>query len=718
MTIPAGTRLGPYEILSPLGAGGMGEVYRARDTRLAREVAVKVLPANRARDPDALARMEREAQAIAALSHPNILAIHDLGTDQGVFFVVTELLEGETLRSRLASSGLPWRKSVEIGAAIADGLAGAHLKGIVHRDLKPDNIFLTRDGRVKILDFGLARLQPVIIQQDQTSAPTTPPQTEPGLLMGTVGYMSPEQARGSSADTRSDIFALGCVLYEMLTGRRAFSRPTAPETLTAILNEDPPDVSESGKQVPAGLTRLLRRCLEKNPEERLQAARDLAFDLRSILSDSEIEKTSSSPRVEISPQAPADHIRGVEETAAARSPVRVGSSRRRRGLLFGALALLVSLLIAAALLVPRARERARFQATLASLESAAAAGHLDEVSGLLQEKGLDLAEPRLAGLAQKAGGTLSVTSEPPGAAVTVTRAQPVSGFASRRPLTIGRAPASARLLAGEYLVRLTADGMNPVEFLEPIAVGKDSRAARKLVATTAATEGMTLVDEGASSASREGSVVPAFLIDKNEVTNTQFLRFIAAGGYRDQTFWPETLIVNGKATPWKAAMPAFLDRTGLPGPRSWSGGNFPEGKGDHPVVGVSWYEATAYGRWLGKELPTREQWWRAALGDTRWAFPWGNDVKTAESRANFGLVGTRPIGSYPLGVSPFGCFDMAGNVREWLREPAADSAMRSVVGGSWEDPAYMFEASHIETFEPAFSNNSIGFRLVRPVPGR
>ncbi|HEV8117699.1 MAG TPA: SUMF1/EgtB/PvdO family nonheme iron enzyme, partial [Thermoanaerobaculia bacterium] len=195
-------------------------------------------------------------------------------------------------------------------------------------------------------------------------------------------------------------------------------------------------------------------------------------------------------------------------------------------------------------------------------------------------------------------------------------------------------------------------------------------------------------------------------------------RFIAAGGYRDQTFWPETLIVNGKATPWKAAMPAFLDRTGLPGPRSWSGGNFPEGKADHPVVGVSWYEATAYGRWLGKELPTREQWWRAALGDTRWAFPWGNDVKTAESRANFGLVGTRPVGSFLLGVSPFGCFDMAGNVREWLREPAGDSALRSVVGGSWEDPAYMFEASHIETFEPAFSNNAIGFRLVRPVPGR
>ncbi len=250
MALASGTRLGPYEILSPLGAGGMGEVYRARDTRLGREVAVKVLPVHRAQDPDAVARLEREAQAVAALSHPNILAIHDLGKDQGVFYVVTELLEGETLRNRLASSALPWRKAVEIGAAIADGLSGAHLKGVIHRDLKPDNIFLTRDGRVKILDFGLARLSPVMSQQDQTSAPTTPPQTEPGILMGTVGYMSPEQARGLPADTRSDVFSLGSVLYEMLTGRRAFSRPTAPETLTAILNEDPPDVSESGNRSP------------------------------------------------------------------------------------------------------------------------------------------------------------------------------------------------------------------------------------------------------------------------------------------------------------------------------------------------------------------------------------------------------------------------------------------------------------------------------------
>jgi serine/threonine protein kinase len=724
MTLAAGARLGPYEILAPLGAGGMGEVYRARDTRLGREVAVKVLPAHRAQDPDALARLEREAQAVAALSHPNILAIHDLGMDQGVFFVVTELLEGETLRNRIASSALPWRKAVEIGAAIADGLAGAHLKGVIHRDLKPDNIFITRDSRVKILDFGLARLAPMIFQQDQTSAPTTPPKTEPGILMGTVGYMSPEQARGSFADTRSDVFSLGCVLYEMLTGRRAFSRPTAPETLTAIMNEDPPDVSESGKQVPAGLSRLVRRCLEKNPEERLQAARDLAFDLRSILSDSEFDKTSSGPgepprRAGEVTAGPAPIQDPAGASSPAEPPVRAVIPRAKRAFLSGGLAGLVLLLIATGLFVRRTQETGRFRAMTERLESAAAAGRLDEVSGLLQEKGLDLGDERLAVLAKRVAGTLSVVSDPPGATVAVKRVPPLAGFASRQEVTIGLAPITARrLVVGEYLVRLSMDRMNPVDFLVRIEAGKDLPVVRKLLPSTAASDGMTLVDEGGSAVSPPGAAVPGFQIDKYEVSNARFLRFVSAGGYREQTFWPETLIVKGRPTQWATALQAFVDRTGLPGPRSWSGGNFPEGKGDHPVVGVSWYEATAYARWLGKELPTREQWWRAALGDTRGAFPWGNDVKTAEIRANFELVGTRPVGSYPLGVSPFGCFDMAGNVREWLRDPASDPALRSVVGGSWEDPAYMFELSHTEAFDPAFANQAIGFRLVLPLAGR
>ncbi len=277
MSLPNGVHLGPYEILAPIGAGGMGEVYRARDSRLDRDVAIKVLPERLSQDLQALARFEREAKAVAALSHPNVVAIHDVGEEKGVRFVVTELLEGETLRSRLRSA-IPWRKAVDMGIAVADGLAAAHAKGITHRDLKPENIFLTSDGRVKILDFGLARVQASPSAQPASTIQT---ETEAGMVMGTVGYMSPEQVRGEPADASSDIFSLGCVLYEMLAGRRPFARETAVQTMAAILDVQPPPAG-SGKEFPADLDRVVARCLEKNRPERFQSAHDLALALRTI----------------------------------------------------------------------------------------------------------------------------------------------------------------------------------------------------------------------------------------------------------------------------------------------------------------------------------------------------------------------------------------------------------------------------------------------------
>ena len=284
MRLTTGARLGSYEIESSLGAGGMGEVYRARDPRLDRDVAIKVLPAPLGNDPEALARFEREAKAVAALSHPNILAIHDFGREQGVPFAVMELLVGETLRSRLARSTLPWRRAVEIGAAVAEGLAAAHAKGITHRDLKPENIFLTSDGQVKILDFGLARVKSALSAREHGSAPTMAAATRPGTVMGTVGYMSPEQVCGEEAGPPSDLFSFGCVLYEMVAGRKAFGRLTAPETLAAILRDEPPGVGDTPGAIPPELERLIAHCLEKNKEERFQSARDLAFGLRAILS--------------------------------------------------------------------------------------------------------------------------------------------------------------------------------------------------------------------------------------------------------------------------------------------------------------------------------------------------------------------------------------------------------------------------------------------------
>jgi Tol biopolymer transport system component len=283
MTISPGSRLGPYEVLSPIGAGGMGEVYRARDSRLGREVAIKVLPPSFSNDADRLRRFEQEAKAAGLLNHPNITAVYDIGSHEGAPYVVSELLEGETLRAALAGGRLSPRKAIDYALQMAHGLAAAHEKGIVHRDLKPENLFVTKDGRVKILDFGLAKLTHAEEgSEQQTDLPTATAGTEPGVVLGTLGYMAPEQVRGRKADVRSDIFSFGAILYEMLSGKRAFHGDSAADTMSAILREDPPDLSLTNQNLPPGLERIVRHCLEKNPEQRFQSARDLAFDLESL----------------------------------------------------------------------------------------------------------------------------------------------------------------------------------------------------------------------------------------------------------------------------------------------------------------------------------------------------------------------------------------------------------------------------------------------------
>ena len=281
MSLVAGTKLGPYEIQSSLGTGGMGEVYRARDTRLGREVALKVLPEFFSRDPDRLRRFEQEARAVAALNHPNILAIHDIGEQDGTPFLVSELLEGNSLRAEIEPGALSPRKATDYAVQIAHGLAAAHDKNIIHRDLKPENVFVTKEGRVKILDFGLAKLVPGAGANAESAGLTSSP-TESFVVMGTAGYMAPEQVRGSAVDSRTDIFAFGTVLYEMVSGRRAFRRETSAEIMTAILKEDPPELGEMTPPVSPGLERIVRRCLERSPAQRFQSAKDLAFALEAL----------------------------------------------------------------------------------------------------------------------------------------------------------------------------------------------------------------------------------------------------------------------------------------------------------------------------------------------------------------------------------------------------------------------------------------------------
>jgi TolB-like protein/tetratricopeptide (TPR) repeat protein len=292
--VQPGTRLGPYEVIAQIGSGGMGEVYKARDTRLGRDVAIKVLPAEFAADPDRLRRFEQEARAAGQLNHPNIVALYDVGTHEGAPFIVTELLEGESLRQKLTGSPLAPRKVLGMAIQVASGLAAAHEKGIVHRDLKPENLFVTSDGHVKILDFGLAKLRPGASVSSGTPAATVVGGTEPGFVMGTAGYMSPEQVRGQAVDHRSDIFSLGCVLYEIVTGRRAFDRATAADTMAAILTEEPPEPSSIAAVVPPALSRVVAHCLEKRPEDRFSSANDLSFDLQAIVADTGGAKAASA----------------------------------------------------------------------------------------------------------------------------------------------------------------------------------------------------------------------------------------------------------------------------------------------------------------------------------------------------------------------------------------------------------------------------------------
>jgi hypothetical protein len=318
VTLTSGTKLGPYEITALIGAGGMGEVYRARDSRLKRDVAIKVLPHAFSADADRLRRFEQEALATAALNHPNILAVFDIGTSDGSSYVVSELLEGETLRDRLRNGALPVRKALDYALQITRGLAAAHEKGIVHRDLKPENLFITKDGRVKILDFGLAKLTQAE-SGAHTSMATATQGTEAGIVLGTAGYMSPEQVRGLALDARSDIFSFGAILYEMLSGKRAFHGDTPADTMSSILKEEPPELSETNRNVSPALERIVQHCLEKRPEGRFHSASDIAFDL--------------------------EHLSGVSSTSAKVAPVQEEPRRSRMPV-----ALAAALVVAAVML--------------------------------------------------------------------------------------------------------------------------------------------------------------------------------------------------------------------------------------------------------------------------------------------------------------------------------------------------------------------------------
>ncbi len=510
------------------------------------------------------------------------------------------------------------------------------------------------------------------------------------MVVGTVAHMSPEQARGEALDARSDLFSFGVVLYEMATGTLPFVGATPALVFKDILDKTPASVSALDPSLPEELGRIVSRLLHKGRAQRYQTADELHDDLVALkrqMDSGQVQPASRSGSI------PAVLSRRFRSTAA---------------LIGGGLALVA----AAGVYFGGTAPDPAVTDLLVALEEPLEAGDLDAVAERIAGAGVDLDDPAFAALAERVGGTLVVESEPVDALVELKRVSPIAGIANRAFTEAGRTPFSRTVIAGEYLVRLSMTTVEPVVHRIEVDQGGEADATYRLVSADGRERGgMVAVPDGPSPLSPDVAV-PGFLIDRHEVTNEEFLRFVSAGGYQEASYWPDDMVARGTPVPSASSGGTFVDRTGLPGPRYWSGGTYPEATSDHPVVGVSWYEASAHAAWRGAKIPTLEQWYRAALGDNLTVYPWGDDVATVEFRANLDLPSTAAVGSYPAGVSPFGCTDMAGNVREWLVDVLPGTERRAAAGGAWQDPTYMFERDHAESFDPAFASDALGFRCV------
>jgi formylglycine-generating enzyme required for sulfatase activity/tRNA A-37 threonylcarbamoyl transferase component Bud32 len=679
MPLTAGAHLGPYEIVGALGAGGMGEVYRARDTKLDRAVAIKILPESFAQDPERLARFEREARMLAALNHRNIATIYGLEVheqrDAGeapVRAIVMELVGGETLAQKLKDSAHPMSVSEAIGIArqIAEALGAAHEKGIVHRDLKPANITITPDRVVKVLDFGLAKVDRARDEGSAvlTYAPTASVEgTRPGVILGTAAYMSPEQAQGKTADGRADIFSFGVVLYEMLAGRAPFAGATMVETLAKVLEARPADLRTLRTDVPAPLAQLVEQCLEKDRDRR-PSARDVHARLVAI----------------------------ADSTAARTTP---GVVAWRRTALISAVTVAVAAVAVGAWWVTGRDARAARRRVPELLQLAdrfdydgfyrAARDVVPLLPDDLQIKQvwLNLTFP-----------LDRIDTDPPGADVWV------KGYSAVNAdwIPIGRTPiGEIRVPFGAVRLRVSKDGYAPFEGTP------DSQNINYSLAPMASVpEGMVRVPGNVSYVQGTTLSVPDYWMDRFEVTNRQFKAFVDAGGYRTEDYWKEPIVENGTPVAWNEAMTRFRDRTGRPGPSLWELGTYPDGQADFPVSGVSWYEAAAYAVFAGKSLPTAFQWRRAASG----IGGFGGIFSDILTLSNFGMKGPAAVGSH-AGLGPHGTYDMAGNVKEWCWNQSAGGRM--ILGGGWNETNYKYLDLDAQ---PALQRGpASGFRLVKNI---
>ena len=652
--LAAGQQLSHYRILAPLGEGGMGEVYRAHDPRLGRDVALKVLNVHLASAPDLRARFEREARTLSQLQHPFICTLFDVGHASGpdgdLDFLVMELIDGEALSARLARGPLPLPELLRCAEQVTSALVVAHREGLVHRDLKPANLMLTESG-VKLLDFGLARATAAPAAEGSAStAPTVnQPLTGQGAIVGTFQYMAPEQLEGREPDARTDVFALGCVLHEMATGARPFQGHDGLSILGSMHRDKPAAVARLAHTLPAGLAAIIGRCLENDPAQRYASAEELLEALREL---------RRWPREKALPELTrlCERILLMEEGD-------------------------------------------------------------DSWNAFLLARQIDALEPGEAiveRLRAQFSAPVTILSDPPGARVTAWQ----YSHPDDAPLEMGVTPIMQTLqprglvriqleLAGHRTVRdviiNVARGLSNGE-------GDDNATWRyTLHAPDALPAGMEEVPAGGAPVFLPGldhlDVEPTarFLVDRTAVTNAQYKRFVDAGGYADATLWREAFVDGDEELTHAQAMTRFVDSVGQPGPAHWEMGDFPAGEADHPVCGVSWYEAAAYAAWANKTLPTLFHWSRVAC-----TFANSQIVPFA----NLGGRGTVSVNT-TRSENRFGVHDLAGNVREWIRNPVNRPGNRFILGGGWSDAGYAFVDAYAQ---PSFDRSNVnGFRCIREV---
>jgi len=668
-----GGRIGPYQIVARIGAGGMGIVYRARDSRLERDVAIKVLSTGLLTDEKARQRFRKEALALAKLNHPNIATVYDVGEQDGTEYLVMEYVTGQPLSERLKSGALPASEALSLAEDVAEALEEAHGRGIVHRDLKPGNIIVTPKRHAKVLDFGLAKLFAREGSQDATLSV--------GETVGPVGtpyYMSPEQAECGTVDDRTDLWSLGVVLYESLTGKRPFDGDGGVGVLRAIAQQNPMPVRELRADVPKELERIVARALEKDVSKRYQSAEEMSQDLSSAL----LQITA--------PVAPA-----------ARRELRVAL----RYAIAGA-ALLALFLASGAWLYRRSQQRqwARDQAIpqIAKLQD----DHLSLAAFLLLKKAQQYlpGDARFQRIADQSTEAVTITSSPVAANVEIKDyLSPNSAWFS-----LGTTPLNIRIPNGYFRWRVSKAGVG--EYVAaPFTAPKMNFALDADMAAPAETCWVS----GGRWADFIGFVglvgpynLPPYYIDRYEVTNREYQKFVDAGGYQNREYWTNKFVREGRELKWEDAMGLFRDATGRQGPSTWKGGHYPEGQGDYPVSGVSWYEASAYAAYARKALPAFAQWYAAASSD---------ETNYIVQSSNISLSKVAPVGTFQ-GLGPYGTYDMAGNVREWvLNDTGRDT--KFILGGAWNSQTYLY--ADPEALSPFDRSPENGFRCVRntaPLP--